>query len=226
MRRHSRTLRLPLEVFDAEEKPCLFPAPISPYDVPLWCEPKVGRDHYAQVAKALYSLPSKYIGKRVCARADKQLVRFYEGGALIKTHARQPAGGRATDPSDFPPEKTAYAMRDVAFLERQAETHGAAVGRYAKALLDCPLPWTRMRRVYGLLALAKKYGDERLEKVCAIALDVQMIDVKRLGRMLELGELDAPPEKAAPPKVIPMSRYLRPVEQYALPFSKTAKKEE
>ncbi|HET9627833.1 MAG TPA: hypothetical protein VFP84_41025, partial [Kofleriaceae bacterium] len=39
----------------------------------------------------------------------------------------------------------------------------AAVAAYAQALLDVPLPWTRVRQVYALLGLAQRYGDERLD---------------------------------------------------------------
>ena len=39
--------------YEAEERRALLPAPGEPYDVPLWCEPKAARDHFAQVAKAL-----------------------------------------------------------------------------------------------------------------------------------------------------------------------------
>src|SRR5690606_28979357 len=119
-RRHRRTQRRPREHFETVEHAALLPAPTSPYDVPQWSEPKVARDHYAQVAKALYSLPTRLIGRTLRARADSQTVRFYDGATLVKTHARQPPGGRATDPTDFPPEKTAYALRDVAWLEREA----------------------------------------------------------------------------------------------------------
>src|SRR2546426_9213445 len=90
------------------------------------------------------------------ARADSATVRFYHGLGLIKTHPRVPPGQRSTDPHDFPAEKSAYARRDVAFLESQAARHGEAIGRYAHALLDVPLPWTRMRRVYALLGLVKR----------------------------------------------------------------------
>src|SRR6266849_3848177 len=79
MRRHTRTQRLPKEHFDAEERPALLPAPTEPYDVPLWCEPKVARDHFAQVAKALYTLSTRLIGKTLRARADRATVRFYDG---------------------------------------------------------------------------------------------------------------------------------------------------
>jgi hypothetical protein len=169
------------------------------------------------VAKALYTLPTRLIGKRLRARADRNTVRFYQGATLVKTHARQPPGGRSTDPSDFPPEKVAYAMRDVAFLERQAAGHGEAVGRFAKALLEGPLPWTRMRRVYALLSLCKRYGDARVEAICATAHTAGMLDVRRLERMLKLAAPPSPPPASS--NVIPLARHLRPASQYALPLA-------
>ena len=184
MHRHTRTQRLPIEHFEAEEKARLLPAPTERYDVPEWTEPKVAPDHFAQVAKALYTLPTVYIGKKLSARADRSTVRFYLGTAIIKTHARQPPGGKAIDERDFPEEKRPYAMRDVAFLERQARSHGDAVGRFAHALLEGPLPWTRMRRVYALLGLCKRYGDQRVEETCEVALAAEMVDVHRLERMI------------------------------------------
>lgn len=215
-RRHTSTGRMPLEHFEAEEKAVLLPAPTEPYDVPLYCDPKVARDQHAQVAKALYSLPTRLVGKKLRARADRSTVRFYDGYTLVKTHARQAPGGRATDPNDFPPDKSAYARRDCAFFERRAAEHGEAVARYAHALLEGPLPWTRMRQVYALLGLARRYGDARLDETCALALAAEMIDIKRLSRMLQLG----PPKPAPTPpsNVIPLARYLRPRSQYALPF--------
>jgi hypothetical protein len=100
--------------------------------------PQVGRDQYAAVDKALYSLPTRWRGVSVRARADRHTVRFYHAGVLIKTHVRHPPGGRATDKSDFPAERSAYALRDVTALMHRAEALGPAVGRYAQALLDVP----------------------------------------------------------------------------------------
>lgn len=217
MRRHSSTGRMPREHFEAEERAALGAAPIAAYDVPLWAEPKVARDQFAQVARALYSLPRSRVGQRLSARADAVTVRFYHGAELIKTHPRQRPGGRSTDPNDFPAEQAACARRDVAFIERQAARHGEAIGRFAHALLEGPLPWTRVRRVYALIGLAKRYGDDRVDAVCVTALDADMLDVRRLERMLKQA---APPiAPAAPGKVIPLARYLRSPEQYALSFA-------
>jgi transposase len=211
---HTRTQRRPREHFEAEEQAHLRPAPPEPYDVPLWAQPRVARDHFAQVAKALYTLPTRWIGQTLTARADRALVRFYHQGVLIKVHIRQPPGGKAIDPSDFPPEKTAYAMRDVAFLQRQAADHGAAIGRLAQALLEGPLPWTRMRQVYALLGLVRRFGAARVDAVCADALAVELFDVHRLKRMLEHATPGPTPHPA--PAEVPPARFLRPPAAYAL----------
>lgn len=217
MRRHSTTRRYPLEHFQAEEKAHLLPAASERYDTPLWREPKVARDQHAQVDRALYSLPQQYVGKVLRARADRSTVRFYEGGVLVKTHPRVLPGRRSTDASDFPPEKSAYALRDINFLKQQAEQHGTQVGQLAAVILEGPLPWTRMRRVYALLGLVRKYGAARVEEACVTALAFEMHDVRRLERMLKNGTptVSAP----APTKVIPLARYLRPANQYALPLA-------
>lgn len=66
-----------------------------------------------QILKALYSVPTRYIGKVLDARADHSSVRLYLGTELIKAHPRKAAGQRSTDPTDFPPGKAPWALRDV-----------------------------------------------------------------------------------------------------------------
>jgi len=216
MRRHSTTQRLPLEHFEAEERLVLLHAPTQPYDIPLWCDPKVGRDHFAQVAKALYSLPTHFIGRKLSARADRSTVRFYDKNVLIKTHPRVSPGQRSIDRGDFPEHKAAYAFRDLDFLASKANSHGAAVGEFARRLLQTELPWTRMRQVYALLGLVRRYGDDRVNPACHIALEADMLDVRKLRRLLELAVVT--PSDSPSPRVIPLARYLRPPQQYALPL--------
>jgi len=214
MRRHASTGRMPAEHFAREEQGLLLPAPERLYDVPIWARPKVGRDQYAQVARALYSLPTRYVGKRLTARADRITVRFYDAKSLVKTHSRVSWGKRSTDASDFPAERTAYALRDVAYLERKAKGYGEAVGRYASALLDSPLPWTRMRRVYALLRIAERYGAAEVNAACGRALEAEMVDVKRLKRMVEATQTEKRVEETKKPE----AKYLRLAETYALPL--------
>ena len=198
-----------------KKAPRLLPRPLFPYDLPIYANPKVHRDHYIEVARALYSLPGHLIGQRVEARADRALVRVYCRGALVKTHPRQPPGGRATDPADFPAEKTIYAMRDLGRLQGLAAAHGPAIGAYARAILDDPLPWRKMRQVYALLGLVKKWGAERVEAACEKAADAEAFNVGLIGRMLERAtegnDIEAPPQQLSLP-----GRFACPVEQFAV----------
>jgi len=66
-----------------------------------------------------------------------------------------------------------------------AADHGSAIGAYATALLDIPLPWTKMRQVYALIGLVKKWGADRVNTACASALEHEAVNVGLIGRMLE-----------------------------------------
>jgi hypothetical protein len=150
-------------------------------------------------------------------------VRFYDATKLVKTHPRVGPGERHTDPADFPPEKAACARRDRAFFERQAAQHGVHIGRFAERLLAGPLPWTRMRQVFALLGLVRRYGAARLEAACQLALEADMTNVHRLRRLL-----DAAPQVSSPSPsgcVVPIARYLRPAEQYRLALNPSLRTE-
>lgn len=213
---HSTTRRRPLEHFEAVEAEALLPLPAKRYDVPSWSKPIVARDQHVRVANALYSVPAVWVGKRLRARADQQTVRFYAGAQLLKTHARGEPGSRTTDPNDFEDkDRFATAQRDTKYFVRRAQEHGESVGAYAQALLEGPLPWTRMRHAHALLRLARRYGSERVELACRVTLKEELIDVVRLERIVAQG---GPPASEAEQRslVTPFPRYARPASAYAL----------
>jgi hypothetical protein len=214
LRVHGTTQCRPVEVFVTLEQPRLLAVPSKPYDVPIYTTAKVHRDHHIEVAKALYSIPGDLIGRRVEVRADRDLVRVFHRGVLVKVHPRTRPGGRVTDPADLPAQKTAYALRDIEHLKRLAADHGLAIGAYAAALLDTPLPWTRMRQVYALLGLVKRWGPQRVEAACARALDAEALSVPLIGRMLERAtETDVSSGPVMTPS--PATRFARGPEHFA-----------
>ncbi|HSS10203.1 MAG TPA: IS21 family transposase [Acidimicrobiales bacterium] len=219
LRVHGTTQARPAEVFAREEQPVLRPTPTERYDLPHYATAKVHRDHHIEVARALYSIPGNLIGRRVEARADRALVRVFHRGQLVKVHPRQPPGGRSTDPEDLPAHKSVYAMRDLTRLQAMAADHGEAIGAYATALLNVPLPWTRMRSVYALLGLVKKWGDARVEAACASALDHEVVNVGLIGRMLERGTENVTVQPALPGTVIP-ARFARDPAHFAVDAAK------
>ena len=215
LRTHGTTQLRPAEHFGLEEAPHLLPAPASPYDVPVYATAKVHRDHHIEVAKALYSIPGNLIGAQVDVRADRALVRVTYRGQVVKVHPRQGPGGRVTDPADLPADRTAYAMRDLDHLRRLAAGHGPAIGVYAAAILDHPLPWTKMRQVYALLGLVKRWGPERVEAACARAADAEAFNVGLIARMIgRATEADAPADPPTPTPAGP-ARFARDPEHFA-----------
>lgn len=196
---HGTTRRVPLVVFADEERAALTPLAATPaglslYAVPLWRRATVHPDHHVQVGQALYSAPSASCppGTKLEVRADKDLVRFYRRGELVKVHARTHRGGRQTDPDDYPTEKTAYALRAPDRLVREAVALGEHTGAFAAKLLGGPVPWAALRQGYKLLRLAERYTPERLDAACARALGFDLVDVRRLERILVLAFLISP----------------------------------
>jgi transposase len=213
MRVHGTTRLHPTEAFRTIEQALLLPAPEDPYDIPVFRSPKVHRDHHVEMERAIYSVPGNLIGKTIRARADRTTVKLYAAGQLIKVHPRKPPGGRSTDPEDLPTERSAYAMRDINHLINIAYGHGPAIGTYTEAVLDHPLPWTKMRQAYRLLGLVKKWGENRVEQACAKALEAEAINVNLISRMIERATEDSAPEVPIQPKLI-KGRFARDASEF------------
>ena len=112
MRVHGTTRRQPLMVFRDEERQALVPWDGEPYEITHWRTAKVHPDHHVACQYALYPVPSSLCppGQQVEVGLGSKLVRIYHRGRLIKTHLRQPRGGRATDPAGYPAELTPYTL--------------------------------------------------------------------------------------------------------------------
>ena len=211
---HGTTRKLPAVVFRDEEQAHLLPYDGVPYAVPRWGQVTVHPDHHISFQYALYSVPFDRcpVGARLEVRADRDLVRIYRRGELVKTHPRKPKGGRSTDPADYPSERTTYALRAPDYIVREAMKAGRFAGHFAERLLAGDFPWAKLRQGQKLLRLADRYTASRLEAACERALAVDLIDVTRLERMLkdaleqEPLPLDLPPTR---PPVLPSARFAR-----------------
>lgn len=215
---HGTTRQRPAEHFAHVERQHLLPAPETPYEVAPWSEAKVQRDHHLSVAKSLYSVPTRYIGEQVQVRAGRDLVRIYHRGQLIKVHPRVGPGQRSTDPADYPAGVRELACRDQQALLAQAREAGPSIGIYAERLLAGPQPWMRLRHVYRLLGLVRRYAASAVEPACARALAADVVDVTRVTRMVEQAVEQSPlPARPQPVQSAPRTlRFLRQASEYRL----------
>ncbi len=116
----------PKAVLDAVEAAALGALPARPFELALWCRPKVGPDIHIKVAQALNSVPWELIGHHVDVRATDRVVRVCADAKLVKTHVRATGKGKVTDYADYPPEKIAFHMRTPTWCRDTAAGIGPA----------------------------------------------------------------------------------------------------
>jgi transposase len=218
-RDHGTHRRHPIDVFEEVERSALHPAPTEPYDVPQWSEHTVGRDHAVRVGEALYSVPYTYRGK-VSARSDRTSVKLYGSQhQLLKVHVRAPRGGTQLDPSDAPPGRQAAVDRSCKDLFARADAYSDLIGSYARRLAPDPKRiWSDIRRVYRLLGACETYGSEAVEEACRRALELEVVDIKRIEGMLEKGleKRVSVPTRTSPPARGQLLAFERPRSAFAV----------
>src|SRR6266700_930167 len=163
----------PLAVFEALEKGTLAPLPAGEFVLAEWRTAKVGPDIHASVAKVLYSIPWRHIGKTLDVRVTFSMVQFFDRGELVKTHPRKQRG-KQTDLADYPPEKVAHFMRTPACAQVIDE-------------LMAENALYRLRAAQGVIGLGGKHDAARLEAACARAIDAGDPSYKTIRGILAAG---------------------------------------
>lgn len=211
---HGATRRKPLELFELEEKHCLLPLPVDPWEPVQWLSAKVAPDSHVCVHKVLYSVPWKFIGKRLEIKITPATVRFYLHGEIIKTHLRTEVRKRQTDASDLPEDKIAFFQRTPQWCLQQAELLGAPVKEAIAQLLSVNTLY-RLRQAQGTIRMEKKYGAARLNAACLRACSYGDPGYRTIKNILEKGLDRFPLEAAEPDSQVPA--YLHGQEQFIWP---------
>ena len=100
-------------------------------------------------------------------------------------------------------------------MRRQLAELGEAVGAFGERLFSGPTPWSKIRQAQKMLRLGERYTPARLNAACRRALEVDLVDVRRLERIL----IEALEEEAAPAATlatIPPGRFVRPGAVFAI----------
>jgi transposase len=203
---HGTTRKRPLAVFENLEKSALRPLDKPRFDPPQWAPCTVHWDHHVSFQKALYSVPTRWVGHEVWVRGDTKLVRIFADGQLVKTHPHQQPGSRSTDYDDYPKEKTPYALRDPQRLIHAAAQNGEHLGRFMEQLLSGDFPWAKLRQGQKLLRLCDKYGSRCVEQACCRALAFELINVRRVESIIQqhLEQAPHPQRIDRPADVVPL----------------------
>jgi transposase len=167
------------------ERPALRPLPQERFPFFHEAQRSVHRDGHIEVAKAYYSVPPEYLGRRVWARWDGRLVRiFNERLELIATHVHHEPGRFSTQRVHIADEKISGVERGAVWLLGQTRRIGIEAARWSEAVVQSR-GIEGVRVLQGLLALANQHPHESLEKACAIALSYGSYRLKTVRTLLQ-----------------------------------------
>ena len=197
---HGTTKRQVAAMF-AEEKPALLPLPIEPFRYFQYGARTVHLDGCVEVEAAFYSAPPGWMGRRVNVQWDQRQVRLLDpgNGQLLREHLRQPRGTHRIAPQDQP-QRTPLSTLQLLDRATHAGTH---IGSLCRAMHSEQGP-PAVRRIQGLLSLARKYGAAAVDHACSVALQVGSHQYSFVRRYLE----SAPPFPLTLRQVDPLIRQL------------------
>jgi len=178
---HGTTKRQVAAMF-AEEKPALLALPLEPFRYYAFGERTVHLDGAIEVEAAYYHLPPGWLGRRVDVRWDRLHVRILDPktGALVREYVRQKRGGRRMQEEDRP--KTTPPSTQA--LLQRADCAGRHLGALCRAIYRRE-EQPGIRRIQGVLALARKHGAAVVDEVCAQALALNLPTYRFVRTLLE-----------------------------------------
>jgi len=178
---HGTTKRQVAAMF-AEEKPALLALPVEPFRYYQYGERTVHLDGCVEVEAAYYGAPPGWIGRHVQVQWDAARVRILDPltGNLLREHLRQQRGRHRIKDEDRP-SKTPSSTR---LLLARCEKAGQHIGAFCQGL-HRNHGEAAVRRIFGVLSLAKKYGLASAEDACAVALETGATEYHFVRRYLE-----------------------------------------
>jgi transposase len=189
---HGTTRQQVGKVFTEVERPALLTLPAERFPFFQEVDRKVHRDGHVEVAKAYYSAPPEYVGRRVWVRWDGHVVRIFNRQLQqIAIHAQREPGLFATAPQHIPAEKRGGLERGTVWWLRKARSIGTDTGQWAAAMLEQRgIPGLRV--LMGLVSLTNRHTDVAIDQACRVA---QSHGAYRLRVIRELLKRQAAPQE-------------------------------
>ncbi len=200
---HGTTKRQVAAMF-AEEKPSLLPLPLEPFRYYQFGPRTVHLDGCVEVELAYYAPPPGWIGREVQVQWDGRVVRLLDPktGQLLREHLRRAPGLRAVRPEDRPKRTPPTTLQLLARSLGAGRHIGVVCDRIHKADGE-----DGVRRILGVLSLAKKYGAPTVDEACSAALDLGVPTYRFVKTYLERKTLPRLSLKQVDPLIRQLTEY-------------------
>lgn len=179
-------------VFAEREAPLLRPLPAEPYHRRTRKLATVHIDYHVELEGHYYSVPYHLVREKVELRFDERTLEVYHHGQRVAAHRRSSERGRAsTEIAHMPEAHRAVASWTPERIEAWAQRIGPATAALCTEIMASrPHPALGYRSCLGILRLAERYGEDRLEAASRRALACGARSYRSLRSILERG-LDA-----------------------------------
>jgi transposase len=181
---HGTTKRQVRDMFD-EERPALLPLPPTRFEYYKIVERRVHVDGHIEVNGAYYSAPPRYVGTSVVVHVGTLWLRIIDGRSklCVREHVIVERGRRRTDQSDLPKQTPPQVHRLVAHVGGA----GPSCQAFATAL-EADRGALALRSLFGLVDLIKRYGIERVDRACALAMSAGSLRLRFVRRALSIND--------------------------------------
>ncbi len=178
---HGTTKRQVAAMF-AEEQPALQPLPLEPFRYYRFGGRTVHLDGCVEIEAAYYSAPPGWIGRRVSVQWNDLHIRLLNPstGQLLREHVRAPRGWHRIEDADRPHRTPAKTLAVLS----AAHHAGAAVGAVCDHI-HAHDGAAGVRRILGILALARTHGPAVVNEAATAALDLGVPTYRFIRRYLE-----------------------------------------
>jgi len=176
------TTKRQVAVMFAEERPALGPLPLEPFRYYCFGDRTVSLNGCVEVEGAYYGAPPGWLGQRVPVQWNDLHVRLLspKTGQLLREHLRTRRGWYQIHDDDRPARTPSTTL---ALLARAtaAGPHIGTVCTYIQQHDGIP----GVRRIQGVLALAKKHGGPVVEDAAKAALEIGVPTYRFLRKYVE-----------------------------------------
>lgn len=147
--------------------------PTNKYKLSHWKTAKVHPDCHIQLERNFYSVPSRYAGKEVTVKYNKDIIEIFSGRTSLAIHKTLKGNHHySTNKSHYPEKKIVEMQICYQRAVKQAKIIGPDTEILIRKVFNQDrFPLKKLRKVQGILKLNIKYSNEALEHASGLALE-------------------------------------------------------
>jgi len=184
------------ERFESEEKATLKPLPAHDFIVRHRVKAKVQRNYHVILGEDMhqYSVPYIYVGKEVQIVYDQHEVEVFLDMQRIALHTRSLRRNGYSTKEEHMPEKHLHYKETKGWDADYFLSQGIKIGNNTQSVIARLLARNQFlaqtfNSCLGILSLGKKYGNERLESACKLAMTVPSTNYQIVSNILKTIEI-------------------------------------